>query len=64
MVQVNLESTQPPQQVQEAFDDVIKAREDEQRVKNQAETYANGIVPEARGQAQRVLEEATHTKKK
>ena len=58
VVQVNLESTQPPQQVQEAFDDVIKAREDEQRVKNQAETYANGIVPEARGRAQRVLEEA------
>ena len=58
VVQLNLESTQPPQQVQEAFDDVIKAREDEQRVKNQAETYANGIVPEARGRAQRVIEEA------
>lgn len=58
VVQLNLESTQPPQQVQEAFDDVIKAREDEQRVKNQAETYANGIIPEARGRAQRVLEEA------
>ncbi|MCW8887106.1 MAG: FtsH protease activity modulator HflK [Motiliproteus sp.] len=55
---VNIESTSAPSQVQAAFDDVIKAREDEQRVKNEAESYANGIVPEARGQAQRLLEEA------
>ena len=55
---VNIESTRAPTQVQSAFDDVIKAREDEQRVKNEAESYANGIVPEARGQAQRMLEEA------
>ncbi|HAB62874.1 MAG TPA: protease modulator HflK, partial [Pseudomonas sp.] len=44
---------------QEAFDDVIRAREDEQREKNQAESYANGVIPEARGQAQRMLEEAS-----
>jgi membrane protease subunit HflK len=37
---------------------VIRAREDEQREKNQAETYANGVVPEARGQAQRIIEDA------
>jgi len=37
---------------------VIRAREDEQRSRNQAETYANGVVPEARGQAQRILEDA------
>jgi membrane protease subunit HflK len=55
---VNVESTKAPSQVQAAFDDVIKAREDEQRVKNEAESYANGIVPEARGKAQRLLEEA------
>ncbi|MEH6824305.1 MAG: FtsH protease activity modulator HflK [Motiliproteus sp.] len=55
---VNVESTRAPSQVQSAFDDVIKAREDEQRVKNEAESYANGIVPEARGNAQRLLEEA------
>ncbi len=55
---VNIESTSAPTQVQAAFDDVIKAREDEQRVKNEAESYANGIVPEARGQSQRLLEEA------
>lgn len=58
VVKVNLENSQPPSQVQAAFDDVIKAREDEQRLKNQAEAYSNGVVPEARGRAQRVLEEA------
>jgi membrane protease subunit HflK len=55
---VNIKNATAPQQVQDAFDDVIKAREDEQRVKNEAETYANGIVPEARGTAQRVIEES------
>lgn len=55
---VNIKNATAPSQVQDAFDDVIKAREDEQRVKNQAESYANGIVPEARGTAQRVMEEA------
>jgi len=58
VVKVNLENSQPPGQVQAAFDDVIKAREDEQRLKNQAEAYSNGVIPEARGRAQRVLEEA------
>jgi membrane protease subunit HflK len=55
---VNIDDASPPSQVQEAFDDVIKAREDEERVKNEAESYANGIVPEARGRAQRMKEEA------
>ena len=55
---VNIDDASPPSQVQEAFDDVIKAREDEERVKNEAESYANGIVPEARGRAQRIKEEA------
>jgi membrane protease subunit HflK len=56
--QVNVENVQAPQQVQAAFDDVIKAKEDEQRVRNEAEAYANGIIPEARGRAQRIREEA------
>ncbi len=56
---VNIKEAKAPNQVQDAFDDVIKAREDEQRVKNEAESYANGIIPEARGQAQRMLEEAS-----
>ncbi len=55
---VTVDETKPPTQVQAAFDDVIKAREDEERVKSEAQAYANGIVPEARGGAQRVLEEA------
>ena len=58
VTQVNVQNAQAPREVQEAFDDVIRAREDEQREKNQAETYANGVVPEARGQAQRILEDA------
>jgi membrane protease subunit HflK len=44
--------------VRAAFDDVIRAREDEVRVRNEADAYANQIVPEARGEAQRYLEEA------
>lgn len=56
---VNVESAQPPKQVQMAFDDVIKAREDEERSKNNAQSYANQIIPVARGQAQRLIEEAS-----
>jgi membrane protease subunit HflK len=55
---INIDESKPPAQVQGAFDDVIKAREDEERVKNEAQGYANGIVPEARGRAQRMLEES------
>ncbi|PLW81819.1 FtsH protease activity modulator HflK [Kineobactrum sediminis] len=58
VVKVNIDESKPPSQVQAAFDDVIKAREDEERLKNEAQAYANGIVPEARGRAQRVTEEA------
>ena len=55
---VIIEDSSPPNQVQAAFDDVIKAREDEVRARNEAETYANGLVPEARGEAQRMLQDA------
>ncbi len=55
---VTVDESKPPTQVQAAFDDVIKAREDEERLKNEAQAYANGIVPEARGKAQRQIEEA------
>ena len=58
VTQVNVQNAQAPREVQESFDDVIRAREDEQREKNQAETYANGVIPEARGKAQRLREEA------
>lgn len=55
---VNLRDAQPPEQVQNAFEDVIKAREDEQRLINEAEAYANDVVPKARGAAARKLQEA------
>jgi membrane protease subunit HflK len=55
---VNLQDAQPPEDVQDAFADAIKAREDEQRQKNEAEAYANEIIPKARGQGARRLEEA------
>jgi membrane protease subunit HflK len=55
---VSLVDAQPPDEVQSAFEDAIKAREDEQRLKNEAEAYANEVVPKARGSAARLLEEA------
>lgn len=58
VTQVNVENAQPPVAVQIAFDDVIRAREDEQRVQNQALAYANRVIPEARGEAQRIIEQA------
>ena len=55
---VNMQNAQPPEEVQAAFVDAIKAREDEQRQKNEAEAYSNDILPRARGAAARRLEEA------
>ena len=56
---VNVDKSDPPSQVKAAFDDVIKAKEDEDRFKNEAQAYANAVVPEARGAAQRQIEEAS-----
>ena len=58
VLQVNLNEAQPPEEVQDAFADAIKAREDEQRIINEANAYRNDIVPKARGDAQSMLEEA------
>lgn len=55
---VNIEDANPPAQVQDAFDDVIRAEEDEAKFKNQAQAYANSEIPQARGQAQRMREES------
>ncbi len=55
---VSLVDAQAPEEVQAAFMDAIKAREDEQRLKNEAEAYANEVVPKARGAAARLLEES------
>ena len=61
---VNLVDAQPPDEVQNAFEDAIKAREDEQRLKNEAEAYANEVVPKARGAAARLIEESEAYKQK
>ena len=58
VTQFNLQEVRPPNQVQSAFDDVVRAREDQIRFANEAQAYANQVVPEARGRAARVLEEA------
>jgi membrane protease subunit HflK len=55
---LNMQNAQAPEQVQDAFADAVKAREDEQRLINEAEAYANDILPKARGGAARVIEEA------
>ncbi len=55
---VNIDESAPPVQVQDAFNDVQKAKEDEQRVINQANAYAEEIIPTARGKAQEVREQA------
>lgn len=55
---VNIKDATAPQQVKAAFDDVQSAKLDKERYVNEAEAYANTIVPEARGKAQRMLEEA------
>jgi len=55
---VNLQSAQPPEEVRGAFEDAIKAREDKQRLINNAEAYSNDIIPKARGNAARQLEES------
>ncbi len=55
---VNINAAQPPSQVKAAFEDVQRAKEDEQKLVNQAEAYRNKVVPESRGRSQRILEEA------
>ncbi|WP_126447695.1 FtsH protease activity modulator HflK [Sulfuricystis multivorans] len=55
---VTMQSTQPPEQVQAAFDDAVKAGQDRERQKNEGEAYANDVIPRARGTASRLLQEA------
>ena len=54
---INIESTSAPAPVIDAFDDVIRAREDRQRTINEGMAYANAIIPAAQGQAQRIVEQ-------
>jgi membrane protease subunit HflK len=55
---VNMQPAKPPEQVKEAFDDAIKAREDKERLENKAEAYSNQILPQARGEAARAVADA------
>ncbi|WP_229259055.1 FtsH protease activity modulator HflK [Duganella flavida] len=55
---VSLQAVQPPEQVQVAFDDAVKAGQDRERQKNEGQAYANDVIPKARGTASRLLQEA------
>ena len=55
---VNMQNAQPPEQVQAAFDDAVKAGQDRERQKNEGQAYANDIIPRARGDAARLMAEA------
>ncbi len=54
----NLQNARPPNEVRQAFDDAISAREDKERIESEAEAYASTVVPEARGQAARIRAQA------
>ena len=58
VIRVNLQKVDPPSQVIDAFRDVQAARQDQDRLRNEAETYASRVVPEARGEATRVVQGA------
>jgi membrane protease subunit HflK len=55
---VTLQNVQPPDKVQAAFDDAVKAGQDRERFRNEGQAYANDVVPRARGNASRLIEEA------
>ena len=58
IVRVNVQSVQPPEQVQAAFDDALRAVADRERFKNEGQAYANDVLPKAQGTATRLREEA------
>ncbi len=58
VIAVEMQDAQPPREVKAAFDDAVKAREDRVRLTNEAEAYANDIIPRARGRAARAIQEA------
>lgn len=55
---VTMQNAQPPEQVQAAFDDAVKAGQDKERQKNEGQAYANDVIPKAKGTAARLLQEA------
>ncbi|MCB1961037.1 MAG: FtsH protease activity modulator HflK [Rhodocyclaceae bacterium] len=56
--QVTMRNAQPPEQVQAAFDDAVKAGQDKERQRNEGQAYANDVIPKARGTASRLAQEA------
>jgi membrane protease subunit HflK len=64
VVSVTMQNAQPPEQVQAAFDDAVKAGQDLERQKNEGQAYANDVIPKARGNAARLLEEANGYKQR
>jgi membrane protease subunit HflK len=58
IVSVDMQHALPPSEVKPAFDDAVKAREDEVRYKNEAEAYSNDIIPRARGKSARIVQES------
>ena len=58
VLQVAIQNAQPPEQVQAAFDDAVKATQDRERLINEGQAYANDVIPRARGTAARLLQEA------
>ncbi len=64
IAKVEMQTAKPPEEVKAAFDDAIKAREDEQKLVNHAQAYRNDIIPKARGGAARLREEANAYKAK
>jgi len=64
IISVSLQSAQPPEQVQEAFEDVNRANQDNQRQINEGQAYANDVIPKARGTASRLLAESAGYKLK
>lgn len=61
---VTLQNAQPPEQVQDSFNDAERARQDQVRLRNEGEAYANDVLPKARGLAARLLEEANGHKER
>ena len=55
---VSMQNAQPPEQVQAAFDDAVKAGQDRERLKSEGQAYANDVIPKARGNASRLMQEA------
>lgn len=62
--QVTMQNAQPPEQVQAAFADAVKANQDRERQKNEGEAYSNDVIPKARGTAARLMQDADGYKQK